>query len=79
MGLLLGYPVEDVKGFIVHDGKNFLYSGYWKVYTDVSEKMRLFRKFETARENLVQWVSDGFGIQEAIRRGSQVEFGARTA
>ena len=32
MGLLLGYPVEDVTGFMVHGGKNSLYSGYWKVY-----------------------------------------------
>ena len=27
MGLLLGYPAEDVKGFVENEGKNFLYSG----------------------------------------------------
>ncbi len=28
MGLLLGYPVEDVVGFMENNGKNYLYSGY---------------------------------------------------
>ena len=28
IGLLLGYPVEDVLGFIRHQGKNYLYTGY---------------------------------------------------
>lgn len=32
MGILLGYPSEDVSGFIEHKGRDFLYSGYWKVY-----------------------------------------------
>ena len=30
LGILLGYPLEDVRGFIRHKGKNYLYSGYWK-------------------------------------------------
>ena len=34
MGLLLGYPVEDVKGFIRNGGENCLYIGYWKVNLD---------------------------------------------
>lgn len=38
MGLLLGYPPEDVKGFIHNQGKNYLYSGYWKVYDRPHEK-----------------------------------------
>jgi hypothetical protein len=35
LGLLLGYPVEDVLGFIRNEGRNYLYCGYWKVYGDV--------------------------------------------
>ena len=31
LGLLLGYPVEDVLGFIRNEGRNYLYCGYWKV------------------------------------------------
>ena len=32
MGLFLGYPLEDVQGFITNQGRNSLCSGYWKVY-----------------------------------------------
>lgn len=54
MGVLLGYPIEDVEGFIENEGENFLYTGYWKVYANLSVKIQLFRKFEIARETLIQ-------------------------
>ena len=66
MGLLLGYPAEDVKGFVENEGKNFLYSGYWKVYADVEEKRRLFQKFENAKETVIQLLSYGVGIQDIL-------------
>ena len=66
MGLLLGYPAEDVKGFVEKEGKNFLYSGYWKVYADVEEKRRLFQKFENAKETVIQLLSYGVGIQDIL-------------
>ena len=46
IGLLLGYPVEDVEGFICNGEENCLYVGYGKVYGELPEKMRLFYKFE---------------------------------
>lgn len=66
IGILLGYPVEDVSGFIHHDGKNFLYSGYWKVYHDVPSKIRLFQSFETAKDTLLKWLDKGMGVHEMI-------------
>ena len=66
MGLLLGYPAEDVKGFVENEGKNFLYSGYWKVYADVDEKRRLFQKFENAKETVIQLLSYGVAIQDIL-------------
>jgi len=66
MGLLLGYPVEDVQGFIKNSGKNFLYSGYWKVYNNLPLKMQLFQSFEQARERVIQLISCGIGIREII-------------
>ena len=32
IGAFLGYPVEDIRGFISNCGKNCLLCGYWKVY-----------------------------------------------
>ena len=37
MGVLLGYPVEDVRGFMEQNGQNALYQGYWKVYAHVPD------------------------------------------
>lgn len=67
MGVLLGYPIEDVEGFIKNEGENFLYTGYWKVYADLSVKIQLFRKFEIARETLIQLVSSGVSITDIIK------------
>ena len=66
MGLLLGYPVEDVEGFILNQGKNCLHIGYWKVYGNLAEKLQLFRKFELAKETLIQLVSNGVSMTDII-------------
>ena len=64
MGLLLGYPVEDVEGFVVNRGQNYLYCGYWKVYGHVEEKKALFEKYEEARKTLVQFLTKGMNVCE---------------
>lgn len=68
MGLLLGYPIEDVRGFIDHAGEQYLYSGYWKVYQDVETKKRIFEQYETAKETLIQLLASGIHMEEIIRR-----------
>lgn len=73
MGLLLGYPIEDVRGFIQNEGENCLYTGYWKVYENLSEKVVLFRKFENARETLIQMLSSGMGLVEIIQNYSLIQ------
>lgn len=68
MGLLLGYPVEDVKGYILNEGENCLYTGYWKVYGNLAETMALFRQFEKAREVLMGFLANGISIAEVVQR-----------
>ena len=63
MGLLLGYPVEDVVGFMDNNGKNYLYSGYWKVYADVTEKKHIFIRYDEARETLIRLLANDIGIR----------------
>lgn len=67
MGLLLGYPVEDVVGYMRNDGENSLYTGYWKVYENLADKLQLFGMFEKAREYLIQMLSAGMGIVEIAK------------
>lgn len=66
IGLLLGYPTKDVSGFIENEGKNFLYIGYWKVYSDLSECMRVFAGYNWAREKVIQMFSGGMGVRNIL-------------
>lgn len=66
LGILLGYPVEDVAGFIENKGKNFLCTGYWKVYGNVQDTMNIFYMFNQARENVVRMLMNGVSIQNIL-------------
>lgn len=46
IGLFLGYPLEDVTGFIREKGRNCKCSGHWKVYGDPALAKRLFRAYD---------------------------------
>ena len=63
MGLLLGYPIEDVRGFIEHNGCGCLYSGYWKVYRNVPLKKKMFEDFEKAKESVIQLLAEDIDMR----------------
>lgn len=50
IGIFLGYPLEDVYGFIVNRGKNCKSCGMWKVYCNKEEKDRLFQRFQKCKD-----------------------------
>ena len=50
IGFFLGYPYDDVVGFIENKGKNSLCSGCWKVYCDECEARKTFRRFDKCKE-----------------------------
>ncbi len=45
IGLFLGYPPEDVYGFILHKGNCSKCTGCWKVYANEEEAAKKFAKF----------------------------------
>ncbi len=45
IGLFLGYPADDVKGFIDNKGSHSKCTGYWKVYGDKKTAETLFAKY----------------------------------
>ena len=49
VGVFLGYPLEDVKGFIANGGKNCKCVGCWKVYCDECEAKKRFAAFQKCR------------------------------
>lgn len=66
MGILLGYPLEDVTGFIKNKGKNYLYIGYWKVYENFSDKISLFHQYEMVKEQQVLLIADGMKLSNIM-------------
>lgn len=54
VGIFLGYPLEDVLGFIANGGKNCLTCGYWKVYANVEEKQNIFEAYDKSRIQVIE-------------------------
>lgn len=50
VGLFLGYPLDDVTGFIEQKGKNYKCCGIWKVYGNEKQTQMLFRKLKKCSE-----------------------------
>lgn len=66
IGLILGYPPGDVVGFIENSGKNYLCTGYWKVYSNLTECKRIFRGYNYARERVIHMVACGMKIADIL-------------
>ena len=53
IGAFLGYPVNDVRGFIQNEGKGCLMTGYWKVYENLAGAKMIFNKYDRAKDSAV--------------------------
>ena len=49
IGVFLGYPLEDVLGFIENGGRNCLSCGCWKVYSNECAALAAFARFEKCK------------------------------
>lgn len=50
IGIFLGYPLEDVTGFIANGGKECKCAGCWKVYGDEQQAMKKFKQLKKCRD-----------------------------
>ncbi len=66
LGYFLGYPPEDVMGFIRHNGENYKCMGYWKVYSRPTEKQQIFAAYDKAKEEAIRLVSAGNRIANLL-------------
>ncbi len=46
IGVFLGYPIDDIRGFVRNHGRNCMRCGIWKVYTNPREAEAYFCKIE---------------------------------
>ena len=64
IGLFLGYPFDDVFGFIDNHGKHPKCMGCWKVYGSISEANRMFRIFRRCRAEYKMRYESGTPISQ---------------
>ena len=66
IGLFLGYPVEDVRGFI--EQKECKYIGRWKVYDNVEESKKQFERFDQCTNTYLKHLNNGCPIELLLKK-----------
>lgn len=54
IGILLGYPLADVEGFIRNNGRNYILCGMWKVYHRVKVAESAFLCFHQMKSRAIE-------------------------
>ena len=67
IGVFLGYPLEDVKGFIRNAGQNCLLCGVWKVYSEPEQAKQTFEQYGRCREYLCDKLEQGIDLYRALQ------------
>lgn len=62
IGIFLGYPLEDVKGFIASPKDGVMLCGYWKVYSDVQKKSEIFCRYKQCKEQICHKLKRGIPL-----------------
>lgn len=65
IGLFLGYPTEDVRGFI-ENRPDCKCTGCWKVYGDVEAACRIFAKYKKCTDIYSRLLAEGTSIERLI-------------
>lgn len=65
IGFFLGYPADDVVGFIENHGANSLCSGCWKVYANARDAQACFCRYKNCTD-LYQSLFDGGATLEGL-------------
>ena len=66
IGLFLGYPPHDVRGFIEHKGRGFLCCGPWKVYANADAARALFQRYADCTAEFCMRLSHGVPMVELL-------------
>lgn len=66
IGVFLGYPLEDVKGFITHRGQNYTYCGHWKCYGDPENARRCFDRYQACIDAYKRMYAQGIPMLNMV-------------
>ncbi len=64
IGLFLGYPPEDVEGFIQNRAGGSQFTGYWKVYGDPERAKKIFEQYRKCTEVYQSQFEKGRGVKK---------------
>ena len=64
IGVFLGYPLCDVKGFIENNGENFVCSGCWKGYGDADTASKRFSLIKKCSSLYCRKLEEGKSMQK---------------
>ena len=67
VGLFLGYPPSDVRGFIENRGQGFACAGYWKVYSNERQVRKLFRRYSGCSHAFCARLERGESFQAMVQ------------
>lgn len=66
IGIFLGIPVEDVLGFLKCNGRDCLACGYWKVYDNEKEALKVFEKYNKCKSKFARLYLEGMDLLSSI-------------
>ncbi len=69
IGVFLGYPLEDVIGFVENNGANSLASGCWKVYANVEEAIECFARYKECARCFEERYEAGDSLESLMSEG----------
>ena len=64
IGIFLGYPLQDVIGFIQNNGRKFCCCGCWKVYSDIRTAQKRFEKFKKCKTVYLDMFNRGKSLMQ---------------
>ena len=67
IGLFLGYPVADVRGFMEHHGHDYSCNGYWKVYANEAQARALFNLYTNCSQAFCERLARGESFPELVQ------------
>ena len=69
IGLFLGYPPEDVRGFIENGAENCKCVGCWKVYGNVEAAKKTFAKYKKCTDVYSRQQANGKSVERLTVAG----------
>lgn len=66
IGIFLGYPVYDVLEYYKKRGEGFIFSGYWKVYSNAEKAEKIFNQYNECKKHFALQIEQGLRLYDLL-------------